>query len=101
MGRLTTLKPRVGAAPQPRVRSHVVERDRSRAFQRARARYLSDHPLCVECERQGRVSAAVELDHVVPLWKGGGNDDANLAGLCRPCHLAKTAEEAKERAQGG
>jgi len=37
------------------------------------------------------------VDHVVPLWKGGGNNDENLQLLCQPCHLKKNATEARER----
>lgn len=58
-----------------------------------RERYLRAHPLCAECERQGRLAAATELDHVVPLSKGGTHDDANLQGLCRECHATKSRAE--------
>lgn len=34
-----------------------------------------------------------EVDHVVPLYMGGGNDDSNLMALCRECHGIKTAED--------
>lgn len=87
--RVPTLK--IGARPL------TVERDRSWAFRKRRAAFLSEHPLCAECERTGRVAAAEELDHVVPLWNGGGDDESNWAGLCVPCHRAKTAREAAER----
>lgn len=40
-----------------------------------------------------RVTAAVEVDHVVPLSKGGADDDDNRQGLCVPCHQAKTARD--------
>lgn len=64
---------------------------------RLRARLLSERPLCVACERQGRVAAATELDHVVPLWAGGTDDEHNLQGLCRACHAEKSADEAAQR----
>ena len=36
----------------------------------------------------------MEVDHVVPLDKGGDPwDPANLQTLCRGCHVAKTAAE--------
>ena len=65
-----------------------------------RIRYLSQHPLCAECERQGRVTAATELDHVVALGQGGvanAYDDTGLQGLCHVCHCAKTARELGQR----
>jgi len=39
-----------------------------------------------------------ELDHIVPLIDGGGHGDDNLQTLCTPCHVRKTAVEARERA---
>lgn len=60
-----------------------------RRLQRIRAYVLGRNPLCVECERQGRVAAAVEVDHIVPLAAGGTYDFENLRGLCVPCHRAQ------------
>ena len=40
-----------------------------------------------------------ELDHIVPLIDGGGHEPENLQTLCVPCHLAKSAEENRLRAQ--
>jgi len=62
-----------------------------------RAAWLSDHPLCVGREAQGRVSAATEVDHITPLWDGGADDESNLQSLCTACHASKTAGEAKAR----
>ena len=61
--------------------------------QRVRALYLRLHPLCEACEAEGRISEATELDHRIPLSEGGTHDWSNLAGLCRPCHDAKTRRE--------
>jgi 5-methylcytosine-specific restriction protein A len=66
-------------------------------WRRARAAYLAAHPLCAECSRQGRVTPARVVDHVVPhrgdqalFW-----DEANWQPLCDhtspfDCHGAKT-----------
>ena len=35
----------------------------------------------------------LELDHVVPLNRGGSNDRSNLQILCTACHAAKTDRE--------
>ena len=55
---------------------------------------MSAEPLCRSCAAEGRAVAAVELDHIRPLHRGG---DAiapdNLQPLCRPCHEAKTLAE--------
>ena len=70
-----------------------LERTSGYKLQRIRKRWFFEHPLCVHCELLGRVALAVELDHVVPLHKGGADDDSNRQGLCKPCHATKTAED--------
>ncbi|NMF98398.1 HNH endonuclease [Aromatoleum toluolicum] len=65
-----------------------------------RARWLSCHPLCVECEREFRVTAASEVDHIFPLADGGADDESNFQSLCDGCHKAKTAAENQARAPG-
>lgn len=42
------------------------------------------------------MTPADEVDHVVPLFKGGTNDESNLQPLCRPCHVDKTTADARE-----
>ena len=49
------------------------------------------------CQSCGRVTEDGECDHIVPTYKGGKTELANLQWLCRePCHAAKTAREALE-----
>lgn len=100
MPRIPTLRPAVQLL-RPAVRSHVVERERGTAWDAFRRRWLSDHPLCVLCQRADppRVAAATELDHIVPIWQGGGM--YQVQGLCGPCHRTKTAHEAAQRAGVG
>jgi 5-methylcytosine-specific restriction protein A len=104
--KIATLKPRLRAAgsrlpmlaPQ---RENVVPRKRGWAGVQDRNRIrLRDCGLCQECKRRGRVTGGMAVDHIVPLWKGGSDDDANKELLCQPCHDAKTAREAAERARG-
>jgi 5-methylcytosine-specific restriction protein A len=64
-----------------------------RALQTLRARILCNEPLCRHCQAKGRVTAATEIDHIIPLSKGGTYDDGNLQPLCKPCHEAKTARD--------
>ena len=40
-----------------------------------------------------KLSALYELDHIAPLWKGGGNGIENLQCLNPECHMAKTINE--------
>jgi 5-methylcytosine-specific restriction protein A len=45
------------------------------------------------CEAKGRITPARELDHIIALVNGGTNDEDNFQGLCRPCHVEKTAAD--------
>ena len=44
---------------------------------------------CNHC--QETLDYTYEVDHKVPLFKGGGNTMDNLQALCRNCHGKKTA----------
>ena len=101
---LQTLRPRLSAQPVERT-ARVMQppgtaRMTSRPWARLRASVLMTNPLCVKCASAGRVQAAHEVDHIVPLHMGGRHDRSNLQGLCAPCHADKTATEAGSRARG-
>jgi 5-methylcytosine-specific restriction endonuclease McrA len=49
-----------------------------------------DSGLCQICEKSGRFSLASEVDHIIPLSKGGSDDEDNLQSICRSCHDDKT-----------
>lgn len=44
-------------------------------------------------------SHALEVDHVIPIEKGGSSVVTNLETLCLPCHKDKTTEATKMRAK--
>lgn len=86
---------------QQRSRAHDRQRGGSSArgygsaWQRARARFLREQPLCVACGERHVISAATEVDHIVPhrgdmslFWQ-----ESNWQPLCKSCHSAKTARE--------
>ena len=101
MARLTMLWPRLGTLRTGVAAAQLeVARMSSRPWSRLRAQVLSANPLCVHCRAQGRVEAATEVDHIVPLWEGGGDALSNLAATCGPCHALKTADEARRRLAG-
>ena len=54
-----------------------------------RDRVLREEPICRTCG----VRASEQADHVVPLSRGGSSDRSNMAGICGPCHRAKSLEE--------
>ena len=63
------------------------------AWQRLRRWVLATEPLCRNCARHGRVTAAQHVDHIVPKTQGGTDDRSNLQPLCMSCHSAKTNRE--------
>ena len=63
----------------------------STAWRRIREGVLRANPLCVECEKQRRVTPATVVDHID--GDAMNNDPSNLQGLCAPCHSAKTARQ--------
>lgn len=77
------------------------QRLRGRKAVERRKRWLQSQPLCVQCEAEGVVQEAEEVDHIVPLFKGGPDDDTNLQSLCATHHLAKTAIDLSWNLTGG
>ena len=103
---LKTLKPRVAITPGRKIQQvtpdswrsgkSTAERGYGGRWQRERKRFLFKHPMCCYCERDGRVTAATVVDHIIPhrgdqvlFW-----DQSNWQALCAPCHdSVKKAEE--------
>lgn len=53
--------------------------------------------LCEDCRDKGDTTVATEVDHIIPLHKGGTDTDDNTRNLCGPCHEAKTREDMGHR----
>ncbi len=93
--RLQTLKPRIQVMKSARVRivagnERISDRSGG-AWAKIRSRIMRrDRGLCQPCKVVGRVTMALQVDHIVALANGGGNDDGNLQGICHECHEAKT-----------
>lgn len=57
--------------------------------------FLARHPLCAQCESDGRIEAAQVTDHIRPhrgdkdlFW-----DRSNWQPLCKKCHDVKTLRD--------
>jgi 5-methylcytosine-specific restriction enzyme A len=104
---LKTLKPRIATlgsklpVMQPGSwrtdKQNSAQRGYGYKWQKAREAYLSKHPLCVYCEREGRVTPATVVDHIEAhrgdmklFW-----DSSNWQSLCATHHSStKQREEA-------
>lgn len=79
----------------------VIARDRSAEYLRIREEVLEEAKYrcrCPECKESKHPKIAHEVDHIVPLWRGGAaTEKENLQAMNRECHAKKTAEERAER----
>ena len=78
-------------AQQDANRGSAAERGYDSRWRKIRAQVLREEPLCRECKRNGRITAAVDVDHI------DGNventERSNLQPLCHSCHSRKTGRE--------
>lgn len=76
-----------------RYRGSARERGYNREWEKESKAFLRLHPLCVECEREGKYMPAQVVDHIIPhrgnkalFW-----DKSNWQPLCKHHHDQKTA----------
>lgn len=69
-------------------RAKTAARGYGGKWQRERLVFLREHPLCVMCQEQGRVTVATVVDHIIPhkgdpklMW-----DRSNWQPLCATHH---------------
>lgn len=62
----------------------------SASWRRKRARFIKANPYCFKCG-----APATQVDHKIPVDKGGTDDDFNLQSLCKPCHSAKSVADGR------
>ena len=77
-----------------RLRGGADARGYNARWRRERDVFLQLHPLCAECMREGKLTPATVVDHIIPhrgdqrlFW-----DQANWQPLCKDCHDRKTGE---------
>lgn len=74
-------------------RPSAYQRGYNHHWQKASRNYLIANPFCVECQKEGKVTLATDVDHIVP-HKGNKElfwDMSNWQSLCKRCHGRKTA----------
>jgi 5-methylcytosine-specific restriction protein A len=79
-------------------RNDTIDRERQRvkdngavydkAWRKCRNAFIAYYPLCAECERNGRVTAAEHIHHIVPAKVDPSRrlDWSNLLSVCASCH---------------
>jgi 5-methylcytosine-specific restriction protein A len=85
MGWLSLANPHHQEIPSIRVRGRKAVAQRKRR--------LTLEPLCRHCLARGYTTAATTPDHIIPLHKGGTDEDSNIQCLCESCHRTKTAKD--------
>lgn len=110
MAKLQTLKPKLQVLNTSRVPTMQAgswrtegmtstQRGYGYKWQKAREAFLREHPLCVMCAAEGRVTVATVVDHIVPhrgdqslFWRR-----SNWQPLCATHHSRdKQRQEARE-----
>lgn len=79
-------------------RKNFRERGYTTTWSRLSRQWRKLHPLCVYCERMGKITPAEVVDHIEPL-KGDMTrllDATNLQSLCKTCHDSVKQSEEKQ-----
>ncbi len=74
------------------LRGNATSRGYDSRWRAARKQYLAQHPLCVMCLAEGKLTPATVVDHILPhrgdqqlFW-----NQENWQALCKDCHDRKT-----------
>lgn len=67
------------------------------AYRKIRNGHIQAHPLCEDCLKNGKVTAAEEVHHIKPFMSGATDiekmalavDPNNLVSLCHDCHMKR------------
>lgn len=75
----------------------IIPEKRRRFTAKERQQVHADYEgRCRACDRL--VGLSYQIDHRIPLFRGGKHERANWELLCVPCHAEKTGEEASGNA---
>ena len=79
--------------PQVKRMQHSGLRTTGRSVSETKKKYVASQQNwnCKKCHQT--LPASFEVNHIIPLWKGGDNSIANLEALCRNCHGEATMQQ--------
>ena len=72
------------------------KRIQGRALQSRRKKLWTQSPCCAMCGRITEYPSGFELDHIIPLFANGSDDESNQQILCsgdEGCHKIKTKQD--------
>lgn len=74
-------------------RGTSAERGYDGAWRRSREHFLTQHPLCVDCLKEGQYVAATDVHHVLKAEDNPNSfyDSDFWMPLCHSCHSTRTA----------
>jgi len=75
-----------------------------KVWKKARAEYLTRHPLCEVCLKHSRIVPAAEIHHKIPWSRGVDDmhkmdlflDESNFMAVCNKCHKLLHKKDQKE-----
>lgn len=87
--------------PTNRTATAKWRRVRDQVRTEARERGLTNCPLCNVYLNwdQGRTPRSVEIDHILPVARGGSDDPSGLRAICRKCNQQMGGALTKRKAQ--
>ena len=59
-----------------------------REWKHIRDRYITAHPLCELCQKNGQLNPATQVHHISPVKDSYDNSESNLMSLCAAHHSA-------------
>lgn len=73
-------------------RESACKRGYDRRWRKWRRWYLTRHPLCVDCQAQGRITAAEQVHHIMKVAEHPTMQyvEDNCMSLCAPCHAIRS-----------
>ena len=74
-------------------RGRLSELYNTARWRRERKAFIQWHPLCVECQRNGKVTAAQVVDHIIPHPVHDFWDKKNWQPLCKSCNNRKGEQD--------